>query len=149
MKIEIVKDNHSAGESNFHYQFTPAYRRAIFSIEKVRKLVKRLGVVIVTLEFGPDHLHVFLADCKNYSASKLAQELKGFVSYIMRKNHMKLFGHLLWGDKFWTSGYFYRSIGQATNEAVRFYIEYSQAKHLEVVDYEFYQYSNQATLKQF
>jgi len=157
MKIEIVKHDHSVGESNFHYQFTPAYRRAIFSVEKVRKLVKaylctkveKLGVVIVTVEFGPDHLHVFLANCKNYSASKLAQELKGFISYMMRKNHKKLFEHMLWGDKFWTSGYFYRSIGQATNEAVRFYIEHSQAKHWEVVDYEFYQYSNQATLTQF
>ena len=157
MKIEIVKDNHSAGESNFHYQFTPAYRRAIFSVEKVRRLVEaylvekitRLDVVIVTLEFGPDHLHLFLANCKNYSASKLAQELKGFVSRMMRKNHKKLFEHLLWGEKFWTSGYFYRSIGQATSEAVRFYIEHSQAKHWEVVDYEFYQYSSQSTLMQF
>ena len=67
----------------------------------------------------------------------------------MRKNHKTLFEHMLWGDKFWTSGYFYRSIGQASSEAVRFYIEHSQAKHWEVVDYEFYQYSKQAVLNQF
>jgi len=157
LKLEIKKDSHCVGESNFHYQFTPAYRQAIFAIDKVRELTKayliaeaeKLGVMIVALEFGPDHLHIFIANCRNYTASELAQKFKGFVSYVMRKNHKKLFEHMLWGEKFWTSGYFYRSIGQASSEAVRFYIEHSQAKHWEVVDYEFYQYAKQSTLNQF
>ena len=157
MKLEITKHSHSVGESNFHYQFTPAYRRRVFADERVRKLVraylyakaKQLNVAIVTEEFGPDHLHVFVANCKNYSVPKLAQEFKGFIARMMRKNHNKLFSHFLWGDSFWTGGYFYRSIGQASSEAVRFYIEHSQQKHWEVVDYEFYQYANQTKITQF
>ena len=54
-KIELIKHSHSVGESNFHYQITPAYRRPIFRIERVRKLVKayllskakELNVIIV------------------------------------------------------------------------------------------------------
>ena len=157
LKLEIKKDSHCVGECNFHYQFTPAYRKPIFSIDKVRELTRaylfaeaeKLDIIIITAEFGPDHLHIFVANCKNYTASELAQKFKGSISYIMRKNHKKLFEHMLWGEKFWTSGYFYRSIGQASSEAVRFYIEHSQAKHWEVVDYEFYQYSKQASLSQF
>ncbi len=36
MKIEIVKHSHNIGESNYHYQLTPTYRRDIF-VNEVRK----------------------------------------------------------------------------------------------------------------
>jgi len=157
MKIELVKHSHTVGESNFHFLFTPAYRRAIFTIAKVRKLVEaylkavaeELGIVISAEEFGPDHWHVFLSNCKNYTVPELAQRIKGFISRQMRKNHKKLFDHLLWGDKFWTGGYFYRSVGATTAESVEFYIKHSQAKHWEIVDYEFYKYNNQKQLCEY
>jgi REP element-mobilizing transposase RayT len=136
---------------------TPAYRQPIFSDEKVRKLTKsyllakaeELNVLIVSVDFGPDHMHFFVANCKNYSVANLIKRLKGFVSRMMRKNHWNLFRHWLYGDKFWTAGYFYRSVGATTSDAIKFYIEHSQAKHWEVVDYEFYQYEKQRTLKEF
>ena len=46
---------------------------------------------------------------------------------------------LLWGDKFWSEGYFCRSIGSTTTDAVEYYIKYSQDKHWKNVDYEVYQ----------
>ena len=156
-KIELIKHSHSVGESNFHYQLTPAYRRPIFEIEKVRKLVKayllskakELKVIIVSVDFGPDHMHFFVANCKNYSASYLAQRFKGYISKVMREHHWNLFKEDLWGDKFWTSGYFYRSIGAATAETIKFYIEHSQEKHWDIVDYEFYKYDQQRKLVEF
>jgi REP element-mobilizing transposase RayT len=157
IKIELIKHSHSVGESNFHYQLTPAYRQPIFEKEVVRKLVKayllakaeELRVVIVAVDFGPDHMHFFVANCKNYSVEELAQRFKGFISRMMRKNHWKLFKEWLYGDKFWTAGYFYRSIGAATTESIKFYIEHSQEKHWEVVDYEFYKYDQQKKLAEF
>ncbi len=157
MKIELIKHSHSVGESNFHYQLTPAYRKPIFKDEKVRKLVRayliakaqELKVVIVAAEFGPDHLHFFVSNCKNYSAVDLIRKFKGYISRMMRKNHWNLFKEDLYGDKFWTAGYFYRSIGAATTESIKFYIEHSQEKHWEVVDYEFYQYNKQRKLIEF
>ena len=157
MKIEIVKHSHNAGESNIHFQLTPAFRRDVFVDEKVRKLTEaylfakaeNLRVVIVSVNFGPDHMHFFVADCKNYSAAFLAQQFKGFISRMMRKNHWNFFRHKLYGEKFWTSGYFYRTIGAVNAETVKYYIEHSQAKHWEVVDYEFYLYQKQKTLMEF
>jgi REP element-mobilizing transposase RayT len=157
MKIELIKHSHCVGESNFHYQLTPAYRRPIFEIERVRKLVRayilakaeEIRVIVASIDFGPDHVHFFVSDCKNYSVSELAHEFKGFVSRMMRKNHWDLFRHELWGDKFWTAGYFYRSVGAVTSETIKFYIEHSQAKHWEVVDHEFYKYGKQRTLENF
>ena len=35
----------------------------------------------------------------------------------------------LWGDSFWSDGYFYESIGRVTTDTIRFYIERQQGKH--------------------
>ncbi|MBI2452346.1 IS200/IS605 family transposase, partial [Candidatus Pacearchaeota archaeon] len=135
------------GEFNYHIQITPAYRRKVMEDERVTKLVKayissnleELRVEIVTMKGGKDHLHIFVANCKNIAPSKLIGELKGFSSRMMRKNHWKLFKYYLWSDKFWSEGYFCRSIGATTTEAVEYYIKYSQDKHWNNLDYEIYQ----------
>jgi hypothetical protein len=42
----------------------------------------------------------------------------------------------LWGDSFWSDGYFYRSVGSTTAEAVQYYVEHSQRRHWMRYDYE-------------
>ena len=145
MKFEIRSYSHAVGEFNYHIQITPAYRQEVMEDGRVGRLVKayitaklnELKVRVVTMRGGKEHLHIFVADCKNIAPSELIRQLKGFSSFMMRKNHWKLFRHLLWGDKFWSEGYFCRSIGSTTTEAVEYYIEHSQDKHW--VDYEMYQ----------
>ncbi len=147
MKIQIRSYSHAVGEFNYHIQITPAYRREVMENKKVTKLVKayitakldELRVEIVTMRGGPEHLHIFVANCKNIAPSKLIQQLKGFSSYMMRKNHSSMIRNYLWGDKFWSECYFCRSIGSTTTDAVEFYIKYSQDKHWKNVDYEMYQ----------
>lgn len=137
MKTGIRSYKHAVGEFNFHIQITPAFRQDPFEDDKVLKLTKayisakmeELKIEIVAMEFGPDHLHIFVANCKNYAPCKVVQYIKGFSSFMLRKNHWELFKHKLWGDKFWSEGYFCRSIGSTTSEAVEFYIKESQQKH--------------------
>jgi putative transposase len=144
MKLQIRSYSHAVGEFNYHIQLTPAYRRGIFESEKVQKLVfaylrakaEELKVRIASIECGPDHIHIFVADCKNIAPSKLVQQMKGFSSRMMRKNHLNIFRNFLWGKKFWSEGYFCRSIGATTTEAVKYYIEHSQEKHWNNFDYE-------------
>jgi len=150
MKLQIRSYSHAVGEFNYHIQITPAYRREVMESDKVVKLVKayisskleELKVEIVTMRGGSDHLHIFVANCKNIAPSKLIQQLKGFSSYMMRKNHWNLFRDYLWGNKFWSSGYFCRSIGATTTDAVEFYIKHSQDKHWKNADYEVQQTLN-------
>jgi len=137
MKIKTRSYSHAVGEFNFHIQLTPAFRRWIFADEKVKKLtqayliakIDELKIRLVAIEFGPNHVHLFVADCKNYAPCKVVQLLKGFSSFMMRKNHFEMFRHFLWGKKFWSEGYFCRSIGETTSEAVEHYIKESQSKH--------------------
>jgi len=128
---------HCIGESNWHLQFTPAYRRDIFRDQIVRELTlaylfegaKKLGVTISAIEFGPDHVHLFLQGTRKVSVTDAVQTLKGFSSRMIRKGHIYLFQDKLWGDKFWTSGYFYQTVGVITSETVKKYITQGQAKH--------------------
>jgi REP element-mobilizing transposase RayT len=59
------------------------------------------------------------------------------------------FCHKLWGDAFWTAGYFYRSVGATTNEAIRYYLEHSQRKHWKAVDHDVYLQSKQRSITEY
>ena len=135
--MELNHNRHSVGGSNFHLEFTPKYRVKVFRIEIVRKLTEalmrrkahQLGVRIEAIEFGPDHVHIFVTECRKYSASYLANQLKGYSSWYIRKALPEYVQAYLWGDSFWSDGYFYESIGRVTADTVKYYIERQQGKH--------------------
>ena len=80
-------------------------------------------------EFGTDHVHLFVSRCKNYSVPQMVQRFKGASSYTIRHELWDRVKGKLWGDSFWSDGYFYRSVGSTTADAVRYYVENSQRKH--------------------
>jgi putative transposase len=137
-------------------QFTPKYRRKVFEDEVVKKdcgeafaaKAKRLGVGLVACEFGPEHVHLFVSGWKNHGIIKLARHFKGYSSWFVRHqspDRVRRAG--LWGDSFWSDGYFYRTVGSVTKEATKYYIEKTQKKHW--AGYTPKQTSPQKTLTQF
>jgi len=142
--MQLLSVGSSLGESNFHLQFTPKYRRNVFLDEEVRTLCREsfrevcadLRIGMEACEFAPDHVHVFVSQCKNYSVPEIARRLKGASSRRIRLQLWDRIKDKLWGDSFWTDGYFYRSIGSTTTEAVQYYIEHSQRRHWIGFDYE-------------
>ena len=128
---------HCVGEANWHIQLTPAYRRQIFRNSLTRELTlaylveaaQSLGMKVTALEFGPDHVHIFLEETRKVSIIAAVQKLKGYSSYMMRKGHRWLFQDMLWGNKFWSGGYFYQTVGVITSSSVKEYITKSQTKH--------------------
>ena len=99
MEMKLIKSSHAVGESNFHIQLTPAYRQDIFQDEQVAELtfayilekLQELKVVIVGYGFGPNHLHLFVANVRFVSEVELVRQIKGFSSFMMRKNFSHLF----------------------------------------------------------
>jgi REP element-mobilizing transposase RayT len=73
MANELRSSGHTVGETNPHLQFTPAYRRDIFSDTLVRELTvayvmqraREMHIDIAAIECGPDHLHMFVRNWKN------------------------------------------------------------------------------------
>ncbi len=157
---ELVHSRHSVGLSNYHLQFTPKYRRDVFidvivmkkCREVFKEVAKKLDIMILALEFGPDHTHLFIGNCKNYSIPQLVRYFKGFSSKVIREECWDRIKRKLWGDKFWSSGYFYEAVGRITSETIQFYIERQQGKHWMNVDYDYYRSiktENQTTLIDF
>ncbi len=137
MTNELKSSWHTIGETNLHLQFTPVYRRDIFSDKLVRELTiayviqrsKEMKVDIAAIECGPDHLHLFVKNWKNWKIPVLAGSLKSYSSRLMRKGHKQFFENKLWGRKFWSAGYFHRTVGAVNAETVKKYIEEGQKKH--------------------
>ncbi len=137
MANELRSSGHTVGETNLHLQFTPAYRRDIFCEPLTRELTiaylveraQQLKVRVAAIDCGPDHIHLFVEDWKNYAIKDLARELKIHSSRKMRKGHSALFSDKLYGKKFWSSGYFHRTVGVVTADTVRRYVRESQKKH--------------------
>lgn len=137
MVNELRSSAHTVGETNLHLQFTPAYRQDVFENELVRELTvayvlqrsQEMKVNIAAIECGPDHLHLFVTNWKNWSISVLAGSLKSYSSRKMRKGHLEMFKDKLYGHKFWSAGYFHRTVGVVTAETVKRYIEEGQQKH--------------------
>ena len=140
----LKKYKHCVVGSSYHLQFTPKYRRDVFESAVVLDSCKRvfydianrLGVDLEAVEFGPEHVHLFVTGCKKYSVEKLAHRFKGASSFFIRKNCWNSIKAKLWGQSFWSDGYFAESVGRVTAESIKFYIERQQDKHWEHKDYE-------------
>ena len=135
--MQLVGVGSSRGESNFHLIFTPKYRRNVFRDDEVRRTCLEsfartcyeLGIKMEASEFGPDHVHLFVSHCKNYSVLQMVQRFKGASARRIRHELWERVKGKLWGDSFWSDGYFCRSVGSTTAEAVQFYVQNSQRKH--------------------
>jgi putative transposase len=94
------------GGANFHLQFTPKYRRPVFQDCVIRDACRKafeekarsLGIKLSACEFGPDHAHIFLSGCKNYSIPELAQHFKGFSSRVLRRDHWDRVSRYEWAN---------------------------------------------------
>ena len=142
--MSVSYHRHCVGNSRYHLQFTPKYRRKVFRNRKVRKLCEallrkkayELGVRIEALEFGPDHVHLFVTNCRKLSVPYLVQHFKGYSSWYIRRHAVWEIEPYLWTASFWSDGYFFESIGRVTEDTVIFYIQRQQAKHWMPSEYE-------------
>jgi putative transposase len=139
METRLVASSNAIGESNFHIQLTPAYRQDIFRDEQIAELtlayilekLRDLKVEIIGYGFGPNHLHLFVANVRFVSEIELVKQIKGYSAYKMRKHFSYLFKTKLYGKKFWSEGHFYRSVGAVNAETMKHYVEECQEKHWE------------------
>ena len=85
MEMKLIKSSHAIGESNFHIQLIPAYRQDVFRDEQVTELTLAFiaekliecKVVLLGYGFGPEHLHLFLANVRFVGEAELVRKIKG------------------------------------------------------------------------
>ena len=105
---------------NYHFVFSPRYRRKIFDIKNVEERFKEvvrdicydLEVEIIAIECDRDHTHMFLNCLPTLSPADVMQKIKGASSKIIREE----FKELNKMPSLWTRSYFVSTAGNVSSE---------------------------------
>ena len=133
--MELRSFSHGYGQITYHIVLVPKYRYRIFYDKQVKKdcelilnnICMEKGYKIHAMEIVEDHLHFFLEFHPSTSLSKAVKCLKGGSSYRRFKLHPEL-KKRYWGGNLWSSGKFFRSVGNVTADTIAHYIKDSQGK---------------------
>ena len=100
------------------------YRRAVFSeaIEKTLKDVckgisKRYEIHFIEIGVDDDHVHFMVQGVPVMSPSQIVQTIKSLTGREIFGRHPEV-KKILWGGKFWTSGYYMNTVGRYGNEDI-------------------------------
>jgi len=119
-----------------HIVLIPYKRKKIFKRDDIRfcaenilkAVSKRYKFEIIEMKVMDDHVHLFVSIKPNHAISTIVQCLKGISSKHLREMFPELKGY---GNKLWSAGKFFRSVGSVTADTVEYYIKESQGKQKE------------------
>ena len=111
-----------------HLVFCPKFRRRVL----VGEVARRINVLFTEcclvnrwelheIGINKDHVHLLIQTRPAEKISEVVQRLKGGSSRVIRLEHPEL-EEFLWGDSFWSDGYFAESIGSKNEAIMRKYI---------------------------
>ena len=116
---------------SYHIVWIPKYRKNIIKNKIENRLkeilkdkINNLNLPEAVIECMPDHLHLFIRSNTTYSISYIVKCLKGYSSYMLRKE----FSVLKTLRVLWAPGYFSETIGNITQETVIIYIKNQKHK---------------------
>ena len=67
--------------------------------------------------YEEDHVHFLVQSVPTYSVTQIVRMLKSLTAKELFSRHPEI-KKMLWGGKFWTSGYYANTVGQYSNEEV-------------------------------
>ena len=134
--MEYISRNHWKGLIQYHIIFVCKYRRKIFSNSEISEYCKSIiehtskkyDFDIITQEIDhvkPDHWHGLISLTNPTIAPyQIVSILKQHSTYYLWKNYESYLKTFYWKKHtLWTNGYFCSSIGNASNEIIRKYID--------------------------
>lgn len=131
MKL-LKRSRDSVYNVSYHIIFCPKYRRKVLvdGIDiRLKKLLvekaKQHGMEIEKIEVMPDHVHLFLKSNPRISIHSLVSKLKGYSSFMLRKEFPVLKRKL---PCMWTRSFYVETIGHISEDVVKKYIEEQKNK---------------------
>ena len=129
MSSEYRTLNHSKFLIMYHIIFVVKYRKKLLKCygEDIKQFVfeiaKKSDFDIQEMEVDKDHIHLMMTSVPKLSPLQIVKRLKQETTIRIWKWHPEL-KQQFWKEKtFWSDGYFCCSIGNASIETVRKYIE--------------------------
>ena len=122
---DVKKTKNCQFNLSYHIVWIPKYRKQLL-VDGLEIRLKQLlyfkcdllGLNLVAVECMPDHIHLFIKAHPNISISYIVKMLKGYTSFILRKE----FIYLKNNKHLWANGYFCESIGGISEKTIIKYI---------------------------
>jgi putative transposase len=114
----------------YHFVWIPKYRHKVFSQpyrEAMKTIIHKIGydfdIDIVELEIPKNHIHMVVRSEPKISPSQIMQVVKSISAREFFKIYPDIKKRYFWGGKLWTQSYYVETIGSATEEAIRQYVQ--------------------------
>ena len=108
----------------YHLVCPAKYRAEIFnqdvedSLKKVcEEISLRFEIYFVEIGSDVDHVHFLIQSVPMMLTTRLVRLTKSITARELLKRHPEI-KKILWGGKFWTSGYYINTVGKQANEKV-------------------------------
>ncbi len=129
INILIEKAIYAHYNINYHLVWIPKYRRKILvgtikaDLENfIHEIANKLEIKIESLEIQPDHIHLSVSAPPRYSPANLINAFKGATSKRLRNKYP----YLKSLPSMWTKTYYVGTVGNASAEVIKRYIEECQ-----------------------
>jgi putative transposase len=124
---EIKSNNNVTYRCHYHVVWCPKYRRRVIEgavDERLKEIIREVCAErrceIVEMETMPDHVHLLVSVDPQYGVHRLVKQIKGRSSRLLRQEFPALKSRL---PTLWTNSYFVATVGGATLEVVKQYVE--------------------------
>jgi putative transposase len=116
----------------YHLVWCPKYRLPVLTdevrvrlLELVAEKAHELGAEIHASEVMPDHVHLVIEAGPTFSPAKLAHQIKGYTSRILRQEFSHLRSRM---PAMWSRSYFINSVGAVSEATIKRYIEEQETR---------------------
>ena len=124
---EIRSNNNVVYRCTYHVVWCPKYRRRVIGgrlEDRLKQIIRDVcderDAHIVELETMPDHVHLLVTVDPQFGIHRLVKQIKGRSSRVLRAEFPALKSRL---PTLWTNSYFVATVGGATLEVVKRYVE--------------------------
>ena len=128
--MEIYKNRHSVYKLTYHIVLVTKYRHKcindeIFDYMKnhINRIVSDWGGTVDEINHDFDHIHMLLSLPPQQAPSRAVCSIKTVTSRMLRKEFGDYLSKFYWKDSFWSDSYLVLTVGGATIDIVKSYIE--------------------------
>ena len=139
MNTEHINKNHNVSLILYHLVCPIKYRRKVITktvsitLKQVcSEISQRYEIDYIEIGTDEDHVHFMIQSVPTMSPKRIAQITKSITARMIFKQHPEV-KKMLWGGKFWTSGYYINTVGQYANEEVIKQYVKNQGKNYEQI----------------
>ncbi|MGH3766995.1 MAG: IS200/IS605 family transposase [Pseudonocardiaceae bacterium] len=124
---EVRSNNNVVYRCTYHVVWCPKYRRPVLTgpvDDRLKQIIREVcaerAAPIIELETMPDHVHLLVSCDPQYGIHRLIKGIKGRSSRLLRSEFGSLRTRI---PTLWTNSYLVATVGGATLEIVKAYIE--------------------------